>query len=70
MSFKPFKSPLLLHPRTQHDSQPTEPPQKRQKINIDVDRQPLADIKNTSPPGRPTEVSGSNGSEGYYLVLW
>jgi hypothetical protein len=70
MSFKPFKSPLLVHPGTQPDRQSTEPPPKRRKINTEVNRQPLAVIKNTPSPERPTEISSSNGAEGYYLVLW
>ena len=70
MSFKPFKSPLLLHPEATPDSQSTEPSPKRRKIGIEETRTPLAVLKNTSSPEEPTLVRGSNGPDGYYMVLW
>jgi hypothetical protein len=70
MSFKPFKSPLLVHPGAGPGSQSTEPPPKRRKISNDEDRKPLAILKNPSPPEEPGQIGSSNGSEGYYLVLW
>ena len=59
--FKPFKSPLI-----RPGIQPSlEPPVKRQKL----DREPLHNITNP-PEAEPEPAISSDGSEGYYNVLW
>jgi hypothetical protein len=70
MSFKPFKSPLLVNPGVRSGSQSAEPPLKRRKVSTEGERAPLAVLNNSSTPEAPTHVNASNGGTMYYLVLW
>jgi hypothetical protein len=70
MSFKPFKSPLLVNPGARPGIQSTEPPPKRRKISTEGDRTPLAVLNNSSTPEAPTHINDSDGGAIYYLVLW